>query len=229
MTAAHAAVPGPPAHGGGLGTPPAAPPAPSRHARPASIVSTPTITSGSWRTPGRAPDRSRAPEAAGGSAWVVGDVAGDLGTLGAGPRHHPHGGAGGLLACAAAPSACTPARRRSPARRRWRRSTYQGSNSGYKSRRAADACPAHGGAPLHAVPHGTPLAHHRCGPMTAEPKEAKPELYAMPVHEVIAILKSSSDDRATLAADRRQRHPRRRRILAERAPEPDLVVLVPGR
>ena len=61
--------------------------------------------------------------------------------------------------------------------------------------------------------------------MTAEPKEAKPELYAMPVHEVIAILKSSSDDRATLAAAGRER----RRILAERAPEPDLVVLVPGR
>jgi hypothetical protein len=65
--------------------------------------------------------------------------------------------------------------------------------------------------------------------MTPKAKESTPELYAMPVHEVIAILKSSSDDRATTAAGRRERHPRRRRILAERAPEPDLVVLVPGR
>jgi hypothetical protein len=64
--------------------------------------------------------------------------------------------------------------------------------------------------------------------MTPKTKEPKQELYAMPVHEVIAILKSSSDDRAATATGRRDRHPRRR-ILAERAPEPDLVVLVPRR
>jgi hypothetical protein len=65
--------------------------------------------------------------------------------------------------------------------------------------------------------------------MAPKPKEPTPELYAMPVHEVIAILKSSSDDRAATAAGRRDRYPRRRRILADRAPEPDLVVLVRGR
>ncbi len=61
--------------------------------------------------------------------------------------------------------------------------------------------------------------------MSPEPKEPKKELYAMPLHEVIAILKSSSDDRAAAAVMRRDRRARRRGILAERAPEPDLVVL----
>jgi hypothetical protein len=55
------------------------------------------------------------------------------------------------------------------------------------------------------------------------------ELYAMPVHEVIAILRSSSDDRAAAAVIRRERHARRRRILADRVPEPDLVVLATRR
>ena len=35
--------------------------------------------------------------------------------------------------------------------------------------------------------------------MSAEPKNATKELYAMPVHEVIAILRSSSDDRSATA------------------------------
>ena len=47
------------------------------------------------------------------------------------------------------------------------------------------------------------------------------ELYAMPVDEVIAILKSSSDERSSLTP--RRRRPRRR-ILAETAPNPDLII-----
>jgi hypothetical protein len=47
------------------------------------------------------------------------------------------------------------------------------------------------------------------------------ELYAMPVDEVIAILKSSSDDRPALAPRRRRS---RRRILADTAPNPDLII-----
>jgi len=62
--------------------------------------------------------------------------------------------------------------------------------------------------------------------MTREPNDPGTELYAMPVHEVIAILRSSADDRATAARDRRTR---RRRILADRAPEPDLLFLASGR
>ena len=46
------------------------------------------------------------------------------------------------------------------------------------------------------------------------------ELYAMPVDEVIDILKSSSDERPALAP--RHRRPRRR-ILAE-APKPDAII-----
>ncbi len=65
--------------------------------------------------------------------------------------------------------------------------------------------------------------------MSAEPKNATKELYAMPVHEVIAILRSSSDDRSATAVGRRDRRAGRRRILAERAPEPDLVVLASAR
>ena len=65
--------------------------------------------------------------------------------------------------------------------------------------------------------------------MTPEPNVFDKELYAMPVHEVIAILKSSSDDRAFTALGGRTRRAGRRRILAERAPEPDLVVLASAR
>ena len=50
------------------------------------------------------------------------------------------------------------------------------------------------------------------------------DLYAMPVDEVIAILRSSSDDRPGVA-----RRTRRRRILADRAPEPDFVLLTSTR
>lgn len=57
--------------------------------------------------------------------------------------------------------------------------------------------------------------------MSPEAKDSRTELYAMPVDEVIAILRSSSDDRPSSVA----RRARRRRILADRAPEPDLVLL----
>ena len=60
--------------------------------------------------------------------------------------------------------------------------------------------------------------------MSRETKNPRQELYAMPVDEVIAILRSSSDDRATAALTGRDRRARRRRILADRAPEPDLVL-----
>jgi hypothetical protein len=46
------------------------------------------------------------------------------------------------------------------------------------------------------------------------------ELYAMPVEEVIDILRSSSDERPSLTPRRRRT---RRRILAE-APKPDAII-----
>jgi hypothetical protein len=58
--------------------------------------------------------------------------------------------------------------------------------------------------------------------MNPELKDPPLELYAMPVDEVIAILRSSSDERASAALSRRDR--RRRRILADRAPDPDLIL-----
>jgi hypothetical protein len=61
--------------------------------------------------------------------------------------------------------------------------------------------------------------------MSPDVKDPRKELYAMPVDEVIAILRSSSDDRLNAALTRRDRRVRRRRILADRAPEPDLVLL----
>jgi hypothetical protein len=57
--------------------------------------------------------------------------------------------------------------------------------------------------------------------MSPDVKDPCKELYAMPVAEVIAILRSSSDDRLNAALTRRGR----RRILADRAPEPDFVLL----
>jgi hypothetical protein len=57
--------------------------------------------------------------------------------------------------------------------------------------------------------------------MSPDVKDPRTELYAMPVHEVIAILRSSSDDRVSPALGRDRR---RRRILADRAPEPDLIL-----
>ena len=47
------------------------------------------------------------------------------------------------------------------------------------------------------------------------------ELYAMPVDEVIAILKSSADERGALTTRRRRA---RRRILADAAPKPDVII-----
>ena len=65
--------------------------------------------------------------------------------------------------------------------------------------------------------------------MSPEVKDPRKELYAMPVHEVIAILRSSSDDRASAAFTGRDRGARRRRILADRAPEPDLILFSSAR
>jgi hypothetical protein len=64
--------------------------------------------------------------------------------------------------------------------------------------------------------------------MSPEVKDHRQELYAMPVDEVIAILRSSSDDRVGATFTRRDRRARRR-ILADRAPEPDLVLLTSNR
>lgn len=64
--------------------------------------------------------------------------------------------------------------------------------------------------------------------MSAEVKDPRKELYAMPVDEVIAILRSSSDDRSSAVVTRRDRRGRRR-ILADRAPEPDLVLFSSAR
>ena len=60
--------------------------------------------------------------------------------------------------------------------------------------------------------------------MSPDVKDPRKELYAMPVLEVIAILRSGSDDRVS-AASGRDRRARRRRILADRAPEPDLIIV----
>ena len=60
--------------------------------------------------------------------------------------------------------------------------------------------------------------------MNPELKDPRKDLYARPVDEVIAILRSSSDDRASAALTGRDRRARRRRILADRAPEPDLIL-----
>ena len=60
--------------------------------------------------------------------------------------------------------------------------------------------------------------------MNPDVKDHRTELYAMPVLEVIAILRSSADDRVSAVAGR-DRRARRRRILADRAPEPDLIIL----
>jgi hypothetical protein len=62
--------------------------------------------------------------------------------------------------------------------------------------------------------------------MSPEVKDHRHELYAMPLDEVIAILRSSSDDRSSASLDRRAR---RRRILADRVPEPDQILLSSAR
>jgi hypothetical protein len=64
--------------------------------------------------------------------------------------------------------------------------------------------------------------------MNPDVKDPRTELYAMPLHEVIAILRSSSDDRVSVVAGR-DRRARRRRILADRAPEPDLIIYTSAR
>jgi hypothetical protein len=64
--------------------------------------------------------------------------------------------------------------------------------------------------------------------MSPELKDHRKELYAMPVDEVIAILRSSADDRVGATLARRDRRARRR-ILADRAPEPDFVLLAASR
>jgi hypothetical protein len=63
--------------------------------------------------------------------------------------------------------------------------------------------------------------------MIPDVKDSRTELYAMPLDEVIAILRSSSDDRGSATLTRRAR--RRSRILADRAPEPDFILFSSAR